>query len=106
MEKQVSYLPEFKERAVRLVHELLKGYESQWAAILSVAPEIGCTPETLLKWVRQSKSDLCVKTSSSPSDYERIKELECENRNLKNVNSILQKIFVCYAQMELDRQKK
>lgn len=32
-------------------------YDSQWAAICSIAPKIGCTPETLRVWVRQHERD-------------------------------------------------
>ena len=56
MKKQMRYSPEVRERAVRLLHEHQKDYESQWAAILSIAPKIGCSAETLRSWVRQSET--------------------------------------------------
>lgn len=50
MKKQIRYSPEIRERAVRLVHEHQKEYESQWATLESIASKIGCTAETLRKW--------------------------------------------------------
>lgn len=57
MKKQMRYSPEIRERAVRLLHEHQKDYESQWASILSIASKIGCSPETLRSWVCQSETD-------------------------------------------------
>jgi len=51
------YAPEVRERAVRLVFEHQHEHGSQWAAIVSVAGKIGCTPETLRTWVRRSEVD-------------------------------------------------
>ena len=48
-----NYSPEVRERAVRMVLEQTKEHSSQWAAIASIAPKIGCTPQTLLDWVRR-----------------------------------------------------
>ena len=56
MKTQIRYSPEVKERAVRMVFEHEKEYPSQWAAISSIAPKIGCTPETLRTWIRQAEA--------------------------------------------------
>ena len=106
MKKQTRYSPEVRERAVRLVHEHHKDYASQWAAIVSIAPKIGCTPETLRTWVRQSETDQCVRSGLSTSDRDRLKELERENRELKRANEILRKASAYFAQAELDRRQK
>jgi transposase len=53
MKKSVKYSPEVMERAVRLVFEAKDQHESEWAAIVSIAAKIGCTAETLRRWVRR-----------------------------------------------------
>jgi len=106
MKKQTRYSPEVRERAVRLVHEHQKDYVSQWAAIVSIALKIGCTPETLRTWVRQSEIDQGMRGGLSSSDRERLKELERENRELKRANEILRKASAYFAQAELDRRQK
>ena len=53
MTKNTRFSPEVRQRAVRMVLESQGEYDSQWAAICSIAPKIGCTPETLRVWVRQ-----------------------------------------------------
>ncbi len=47
MNKQTRYSPEIRERAVRMVFEHQAEYDSQWAALNSIAGKIGCTAETL-----------------------------------------------------------
>lgn len=89
MKKQTRYSPEIRERGVRLVHEHQKDYASQWAAIVSIAPKIGCTPETLRNWVRQSETDQGIRGDLSTSDRERLKGLERENRELKRANDVV-----------------
>ena len=107
MKKQMKYSPEVRERAIRLLHEHQKDYETQWAAILSIASKIGCSPETLRSWVRQSETDQGIRGGLSTSDRERLKELERENRELKRANEILQKALFYFAQAAaLDRRQK
>ena len=107
MKKQKRYSPEVRERAVRLLHEHQKDYESQWAAILSIAPKIGCSPETLRTWVRQSETDQGIRGGLSTSDRERLMDLERENRELKRANEILRKASAYFAQAAaLDRRQK
>jgi transposase len=57
MNTQKKYSPEVRERAGRLVHEHEREYPSRWAAMESIANEIGCAAETLRKWVRQAERD-------------------------------------------------
>ncbi|EFN4445414.1 transposase [Escherichia coli] len=57
MTKNTRFSPEVRQRAVRMVLESQGEYHSQWAAICSIAPKIGCTPETLRVWVRQHERD-------------------------------------------------
>jgi transposase-like protein len=106
MTKRARYSPEVRDRAVRLVFEQESEHESQWAAIESVAPKIGCTSETLRKWVRQAERDLGRRDGMTTSDRERLKALERENRELKRANEILRKASAYFAQAELDRRPK
>jgi transposase len=57
MVKRTRFSPEVRERAVRLVQEHRADYETQWAAITSIASKIGCSAETLRKWVRRTELD-------------------------------------------------
>jgi transposase len=88
MKRTSKFSPEVRERAVRLVFEHQGEYESQWAAISSIAGKIGCTAETLRKWVRQTERDQGEPAGLSSSDRERLKALERENRELKRTNEI------------------
>jgi transposase len=57
MNKSKKFSPEVRERAVRLVQEHRGEYPSLWAAIESIAPKIGCMPQTLLDWVKRHEID-------------------------------------------------
>jgi transposase-like protein len=81
-------------------------YDSQWAAMNSIAAKVGCTAETLRKWVRQAEQDLGIRNGVTSDERERLKELERENRELKRANEILRKASAYFAQAELDRRPK
>ena len=106
MTKQKRYSPIDRERAVRLVFDQQGQHSSQWAAIQSIASKVGCTAETLRRWVRQVETDQGKRSGISSSDRERLKELERENRELKRANEILRTASAFFAQAELDRKLK
>lgn len=106
MKKQVRYSPGVRERAVWLLQEHRGEYASQWAALESIASKIGCTAETLRKWVRQSETDQGTRGGMSSVERDRLKQLERENRELKRANEILRKASAYFAQAELDRRPK
>lgn len=106
MNTSKRYSPEVRERAVRLVFDHQREHESQWAAIGSIAGKIGCTPETLRKWVRQTERDQGMRGGVTTSDRDRLKALERENRELKRANEILRTASAFFAQAELERRLK
>ena len=99
------FSPEVRERAVRMVEEHREAHASAWAVLQSVAPKLGCTAETLRKWVRQAQRDAGHRPGLTTSERERLKELEREVRELKRANEILRKAFAYFAQAELDRRR-
>jgi len=106
MTRTGRYSPEVRERAVRMVFENAREYSSQWAAIVSIASKIGCTPETLRKWVRRVEIDTGRRGGLTSDERDRMKQLERENRELRRANEILRKASAFFAQAELDRRPK
>jgi len=91
---------------VRLVHEHRGEYPSLWAAIESIAPKIGCVPQTLLDWVKQVEVDSGARPGVSIAEAQRIKDLEREVKELRRANEILKLDSAFFAQAELDRRLK
>lgn len=106
MSKSTRYSPEVRERAVRMVFDHQREYPSQWQAVVSIATKIGCTAETLRKWVRRAEIDTGRGEGVTSDERKRIKELERENRELRRANEILRKASAYFAQAELDRRPK
>jgi transposase len=68
MKKSNKFSPEVRERAVRMVFEHRGEYSSLWATIESIAPKIGCVPQTLHDWVRKHEIDMaCAMALPAPS---------------------------------------
>jgi transposase len=95
-----------RERSVRLVREHGAEYASQWEAIGSIAKKLGCSSETLRKWVRQDEIDRGGRGGLTSQEQARVKELERENRELRRANEILRKASAYFAQAELDRRPR
>jgi len=106
MSRASRYSPEFRQRAVHMYEEQLSQHPSKWAALSSIAGKVGCTAETLRKWVKQREIDQGQRDGLSTSERERLKQLEREVRELRQANEILRKASAFFAQAELDRRPK
>ena len=106
MNKSNKFSPEIRERAVRMVQEHRGEYPSLWAAVDSIAPKIGCVPQTLLEWVKRQEVDIGVRDGVTSTEAQRAKELERENKELRRANEILKVASAFFAQAELDRRLK
>ena len=106
MGRRSKYSPEVRERAVRMLLEHQGEHGSQWAAIGSIASKIGCTAETLRKWVRQVERDSGKRSGLTTDEKQRLKDLEREVRELRRANEILRKASAFFAQAELDRRPR
>ena len=106
MTRANRYSTEVQERAVRMVHEQESAHSSRWATIVSIAEKIGCTPETLRKWVQRSETDSGHRAGMTTSEREELKALKREVRELKRANEILKSASAFFAQAELDRRLK
>ena len=106
MKKSNKFSPEVRERAVRMVQEHRGEYASLWAAIESIAPKIGCVPQTLNEWVKRVEVDTGVRDGVTTAEALRVKELERENKELRRANEILKLASAFFAQAELDRRLK
>ena len=106
MNKTKKFSPEVRERAVRLVQEHRGEYPSLWAAVESIAPKIGCVPQTLLDWVKRQEIDSGVREGVTTAEVQRVKDLEREVKELRRANEILKLASAFFAQAELDRRLK
>lgn len=91
---------------MRMLMEAKGQYESEWAALQSIAAKIGCTAETLRKWVRRHERDNGQREGPTTAEHKRVKELEREVRELRKANEILKLASAFFAQAELDRRFK
>ncbi|WP_435367619.1 IS3 family transposase [Shigella boydii] len=102
MTKNTRFSPEVRQRAVRMVLESQGEYDSQWATICSIAPKIGCTPETLRVWGRQHERDTGGGDGGlTTAERQRLKELERENRELRRSNDILRQASAYFCEGEV-----
>jgi transposase-like protein len=95
-----------RERAVRMVQEHRGEYPSLWAAVESIAPKVGCVPQTLFTWVKRDEVDSGKRAGVTTSEAQRVKDLERENKELRRANEILKLASAFFAQAELDRRIK
>ena len=106
MTQRTRFSQEVRERAIRMVFEHESQYASQWEAIRSIAAKIGCSGESLRKWIRQAEIDSGRRGGLTSDERARMKDLERENRELRRANEILRKASAYFAQAELDRRPR
>ena len=106
MSKRTRFSQEVRERAVRMLGEHEREYDSRWAAIRSISEKIGCSPETLRSWQLKSEVDSGIRPGVTSEEQARVKALERENRELRRANEILRKASAYFAQAELDRRPR
>ena len=97
MTKSNKFSPEVRERAVRMVQEHRADYPSLWAAIESIAPKIGCVPQTLNDWVKKAEVDSGKRAGVPTEVADKMKALEREVRELRQANEILRKPVLVYC---------
>ena len=78
----------------------------RWAAVESIAPEIGCVSQTLLEWVNRQEVVGGFSAGVTTAEAQRVEELEREVRELRRANEILALASAFFAQPALDRQLK
>ena len=100
------YSPETRKRAVRMVIDNAGAYPDRSSAIRAIAPKIGCSRESLRRWVVQEETDTGRRDGVTSDERARIKALEREVRELRQANEILRKASAYFAQAELDRPLK
>ena len=106
MKKSNKFSPEVREREVWMVQEHQGEYPSLWAAIESIAPKIGCVPQTLNEWVKRLEVDTGVRDGVTTAEAQRVKELEREVKELPRANEILKLASAFFSQAEPGRLLK
>lgn len=105
MSRQRRFAPEVRERAVRMLLDHRDEYDSQWAAIRSIAEKFDMSAETLRSWVRQHERDHGQRPGLTTEERARLKELERDNFELRRANEILKSASAFFA-AELDRRPR
>jgi len=106
MKKSTKFSPKVRERAVRLVFECRNEHPSQWAAVESIAGKTGCTPQTLLGWVRRHELETGQRDGLASAEQQCMKDLEREVKELRKANEILKLASAFFAQAGLGRRFK
>ena len=93
------YPVEQRERAVKMVLDHLDEYSSVYAACQAIGPE------SLRTWTKQAQIDTGKAPGVTTAEQQQIKELQRENRDLKEANEILKAASIFFAR-ELDPRRR
>ena len=99
------YLPEFRERAVRMVLDHAEDYGSTTAACNAVSSQLGISRETLRRWVNQAQVDAGARPGVSTAESDEVRALKAENKRLREANEILRQASIFFAR-ELDPHRR
>ena len=98
MARPSSYPAELRERAVRMVAEVLPNYPSEWPAIVAVTEKLGIgSAETVRKWVRRAEVDVGSRPGVTSEENAEIRRLKREVAELRRANEILKAASACFA---------
>lgn len=91
------YPPEQRERAVKMVLDHLDEYRSAYSACQVIGPKLGIGAESLRNWTKQAQIDANQVPGATSAELQRIKDLERENRELKEANEVLKSASIFFA---------
>ena len=99
------YLPEFRERAVRMVLDHAEDYGSKTAACNAVSSQLGISREALRRWVSQAQVDAGARPGVSTAESEEVRALKAKNKRLREANEIVPQASIFFAR-ELDPHRR
>ena len=97
-----AYPVELRERGIWLFRQNRANYASDTSAYKAIAPKLGCSPDSLGVWCHPAEGDGGQRAGLTTAEKDRIKDLEQENKELRQANEILKKALAYFAQAELD----
>lgn len=97
-----QFSSEFRERALRMLEEVIPVHETEFAAIRYVSARLGVGSETLRKWRRRAEIQAGTRPGVTIDERAEIKRLKREVSELRRANEILRTASAFFA-AELDR---
>ncbi|PXW80516.1 transposase [Ruegeria sp. P4] len=85
---RTRYPEELRAKALRMVLDHESEYASGSATKCSISQKVGCSRDGLRVWVKQHETDTGNRDNVTTAEWDRVKELKRENRQLHKVNEI------------------